>query len=63
MYAIRSYYDLPEVYACPKRLPLVFHNLLDNAIRALDGKGNIRICGKVVDDFVEISVEDNGPGT
>jgi signal transduction histidine kinase len=54
--------DLPDVHACPQRLPLVFTNLLDNAVRVLQGKGEIFITGKTLEKNVEIRVRDTGPG-
>ena len=53
---------LPKVYACPQRLPLVFTNLMDNASRAMQGQGEIRITGKALEDKVVIYVTDTGPG-
>ena len=54
--------SLPLVHACNQRLPLVFENLLDNASRAMQGRGEITISGKVREDKVEIRVMDTGPG-
>ena len=54
--------NLPRVHACSKRLPLVFSNLLDNALRVLQGEGEIRIEGKTFEDSVEIRITDSGPG-
>jgi signal transduction histidine kinase len=54
--------DLPYVLACPQRLPLVFTNLFDNAVRILQGKGEIFITGKTLEKNVEIRVRDTGPG-
>lgn len=54
--------DLPQVHACPIRLPLVFQNLLDNAIRAFQGEGMITVKGSRVGQLVRIQVNDNGSG-
>jgi len=54
--------ELPPVYACRQRLPLVFVNLLDNAIRAMQGNGTVHIYGAVTADRVRIRFIDNGPG-
>jgi signal transduction histidine kinase/putative methionine-R-sulfoxide reductase with GAF domain len=54
--------DLPDVHACPQRLPLVFANLFDNAARAMHAEGEIFISGTALDDIVEIKVQDSGPG-
>ena len=53
--------DLPEVHACPQRLPLVFMNLFDNAVRVMEGQGEIFISGSTYDNKVEIRVKDSGP--
>ena len=54
--------ELPDVHACPQRLPLIFTNLIDNAVRVLQGKGEIFIIGKTLEKNVQIRVRDNGPG-
>ena len=54
--------NLPRVHACSKRLPLVFSNLLDNALRVLQGEGEIWIEGKAFEAYVEVRITDNGPG-
>jgi len=53
---------LPPVHSCPKRLPLVFINLFDNATRAMQGSGEIHIHGVVNGDRVQIVIRDTGPG-
>jgi len=54
--------DLPRVIANEKSLVFVFSNLLENASNAMRGNGIISIYGKESGNFVEIYVEDNGPG-
>jgi signal transduction histidine kinase len=62
--------QLPPVLASEEQLRLVFFNLLDNAIDALDDQpGHIEVHGRVVDDpldetrrLIEITVQDDGPG-
>jgi signal transduction histidine kinase/transcriptional regulator with GAF, ATPase, and Fis domain len=54
--------DLPPVYAGPKRLTLVFVNLLENAVDAMRGMGEIHLSGKTLDQRVEVRVSDTGPG-
>jgi signal transduction histidine kinase/transcriptional regulator with GAF, ATPase, and Fis domain len=54
--------NLPKVLACPQRLPLVFVNLFDNAVRVMQGQGEIFISGIGLEDKVEIRVKDSGPG-
>lgn len=53
---------LPPVQAGPRRLGLVFSNLLENASDAMGGVGAIRISGRASGGWVEVSVIDNGPG-
>ncbi len=54
--------DLPAVIAGQQRLSLVFVNLLENAITAMEGQGTIRIQGRLRGRWVEIAVSDTGPG-
>ena len=54
--------QLPKVHACHQRLPLIFVNLLENAIQAMQGRGEVHITGMHSDDRVEIRITDTGPG-
>lgn len=54
--------DLPPVTAGPQRLTLVFTNLLENAVAAMEGAGRIIVSGVVQGPWVEITVSDTGPG-
>jgi signal transduction histidine kinase len=53
---------LPVVMAGEQTMTLVFTNLLENAADAMDGNGLITISGSFDDDWVQMSVSDNGPG-
>jgi GAF domain-containing protein/nitrogen-specific signal transduction histidine kinase len=53
---------LPVVMAGERTLTLVFTNLLENAADAMDGNGIITISGSSEEDWVEVTVSDNGPG-
>jgi signal transduction histidine kinase len=53
---------LPVVMGGERTLTLVFTNLLENAADAMDGNGLIVIGGSAEEDWVEITVSDNGPG-
>ena len=53
---------LPPVIAGRRRLALVFHNLMENAIAAMPEGGEIIIAGKRTDDWVQITVRDTGHG-
>jgi GAF domain-containing protein/anti-sigma regulatory factor (Ser/Thr protein kinase) len=54
--------DLPRVLAGKQSLVLVFINLLENAIHAMNGMGDITIQGIEQQDSLEITVSDTGPG-
>ncbi len=54
--------DLPTVIAGGQSLTLVFRNLIENAIAAMQGDGLITIHGVSLPEWVEISVTDSGPG-
>jgi len=59
---------LPSVQADDARLRQVLHNLLKNALEAMEGQANacVTITSRCVSEaacrFVELSIEDNGPG-
>ncbi len=53
---------LPPVIASQHSLTLVFRNLIENALRALDTGGSIHIAGSVDGAWVTIKVTDDGPG-
>lgn len=54
--------QLPVVMAGGQSLTFVFTNLLDNAADAMDGEGVVHIHGSASPDWVEIEVQDSGPG-
>ncbi|MDA0654412.1 MAG: ATP-binding protein, partial [Proteobacteria bacterium] len=54
--------DVPPVPAYGSELNQVWTNLLDNAIGAMDGDGNIRIKTRRVQDWAVVEIEDDGPG-
>lgn len=54
--------QLPRVVASQHSLTLVFRNLIENALRALDGGGHIYIAGSVDGAWVGVRVADDGPG-
>lgn len=59
---VRDYGELPEIECHPNRLNQVFMNLLLNAGEAIEGKGEIRILTRQVDDTVVITIIDTGKG-
>jgi len=54
--------DLPAIEAYGSELNQVWTNIIDNAIDALDGKGDITIRTYAESDWVVVEIEDNGPG-
>jgi len=54
--------DLPRITAHGSQLNQVWTNLLDNAIDAMDGAGQIRIRAAREYDRVVVEISDNGPG-
>jgi signal transduction histidine kinase/putative methionine-R-sulfoxide reductase with GAF domain len=60
--AVDNLDNLPPVQAGPKRLALVFSNLLENAADAMAGVGKIEISGSAQNGWVRINVRDSGPG-
>ena len=54
--------DLPLVSGYPGELNQVWTNIIDNAIDAVDDEGTLRVVGAAHGDYVEICIEDNGPG-
>jgi len=54
--------DIPSVNGDADRLEDVFSNLLDNAIKNTPVMGEIRVRGRKLNSFVEITITDTGPG-
>jgi len=54
--------NLPLIQAYGGELNQVWTNLLDNAVDAMDGKGEITIRSRTGDGQVFVEIEDNGPG-
>ena len=57
-------YALPQAFAAvdADRIKQVFWNLLENAVRAMDGKGTITVSTRAAGDFLRIGIRDTGPG-
>jgi two-component system, NtrC family, sensor histidine kinase PilS len=57
-------YALPEAFAAADgdRIKQVLWNLLENAVRAMDGKGTITVSVRGVGDFIQLGIRDTGPG-
>ncbi|TQD25062.1 sensor histidine kinase [Methanolobus vulcani] len=54
--------SLPSVYTDRDKLVQVFINLLNNAVKFSKKNGTVRVSAQEDDDFIEISVSDNGIG-
>jgi len=60
---IREYdRSLPRICAYGSELNQVWTNLIDNAVDAMSGKGELRIRTSRVGDCVQVEIVDNGPG-
>ncbi len=60
---IREYdRSLPSISAYGNELNQVWTNLIDNAIDAVNGKGEVRIRTRRDDHQVLVEIHDNGPG-
>jgi len=57
-------YALPQAFAAvdADRIKQVFWNLLENAVRAMQGKGTITVSVRAAGDFLRVGVRDTGPG-
>jgi signal transduction histidine kinase len=54
--------SLPQIQAFAGELNQVWTNIIDNAISAMNGKGNIHIKTFSEDNWVVVQIKDNGPG-
>lgn len=54
--------DLPQIEAYGSELNQVWTNLIDNAIDAMQGKGELKIKTYRTDGCVVVEITDNGPG-
>ncbi|MGC2694255.1 MAG: ATP-binding protein [Candidatus Angelobacter sp.] len=57
-------YGVPQAFAAidPDRMKQVFWNLLENAVRAMHGKGTITVSARTEGNFLRIGIGDTGPG-
>ena len=54
--------DLPVIQAYGSELNQVWTNLIDNAVYAMDGNGEITISTNASEGGIQIDITDNGPG-
>ncbi|MFB8788492.1 MAG: CBS domain-containing protein [Potamolinea sp.] len=59
---IRDYQNLPPILCYPDELMQVWTNLIDNAIHAMNGKGNLEVSISQQDSQVLVQVTDFGAG-
>jgi two-component system, NtrC family, sensor histidine kinase PilS len=57
-------YAIPNAFGAvdADRIKQVFWNLLENAVRAMQGKGTISVSVRNAGDFLRIGIRDTGPG-
>lgn len=53
--------NVPYIYGDENRIQQIFYNILGNAIKFTQ-EGDIIVEYKIIDDYIEISIEDNGIG-
>ncbi|WP_168211279.1 ATP-binding protein [Actinosynnema sp. ALI-1.44] len=58
----RDYGDLPLVAVRPGELNQVWSNLIDNAIHAMGGEGELRVSTRVEGGNAVVEIRDSGPG-
>lgn len=58
----RDYADLPPVPGYPSELNQVWTNLIDNAIDAMNGCGELRVTTRLEADRVVVEIRDDGAG-
>lgn len=54
--------QLPQVLAGEKQLEMVFYNLIDNALKAMQGWGKLSLIGQAKKGEVGVTITDTGPG-
>ncbi len=54
--------DLPVIQAYASELNQVWTNIIDNAIDAMAGKGNLTVRARLEANWVVVEIEDDGPG-
>jgi len=54
--------EIPRLVCLPGFLNQAFINLLQNAIQAVDGKGEVKVRSGMADGEIRIAIEDNGAG-
>ncbi len=59
---VKAAADLPEIEIDPERMKEVFSNIIENALRYTPQNGHITLSANLVEDVIQMSVRDTGPG-
>ena len=59
---VKHYQDTPAILGYPDELNQVWTNLIHNALQAMNYKGKLELTVKKEDNYVVISIWDNGKG-
>jgi signal transduction histidine kinase len=59
---IRKYSEIPPFVCNPRKLNLVFLNILKNACQAIENEGRITITTNLKDNMVHVAIRDTGKG-
>jgi signal transduction histidine kinase len=54
--------SLSSLVAYPEELQQIFYNIINNACQAMKGTGLLKISARKSDQFLVITIKDNGPG-
>jgi signal transduction histidine kinase len=54
--------DLPRINAYGSELNQIWTNIIDNAVYAMQGKGELSIATALMHEQIQINITDNGPG-
>jgi PAS domain S-box-containing protein len=58
----KNYAAVSKIWANPLELRQVFVNVIDNAVRAMEGKGRLELSTHMNQDVLTVRIRDSGPG-
>ena len=58
----KTYAAVSKIWANPLELRQVFVNVIDNAVRAMEGKGRLEVATYMDQDALAVRIRDSGPG-
>ena len=58
----KNYAAVSKIWANPLELRQVFVNVIDNAVRAMEGKGRLELSTHMDQDVLTVRIRDSGPG-